>query len=1088
MTDHDTFSTRTIGFADRARLDRLIEVFAAALRAQDAPVIADFLPGAEEPDFRLEALAALARVEVEFRAERGKAPCLRARFDQFPELLERVNMALELVGVEFRARQGEGGIAPAEYYRQFPELNEPLRRLLPNITPRPPTPRRVPCSICGAPASSREDSTICGACGNRIETRDDPAHERPLPTNTTLGKYRLLERIGRGGFGDVYRAHDPQLDRVVAIKTPRRGAFVSAEEGERFMREARLIALATHPGVVPIHEVCRDGDVPFIAVEYIDGMTLADALTGRRFGGRESAQLMAEVAEIVENVHARGVIHRDLKPSNIMLQRRITGASPDSPLPGEKDSKFPRRGREFEFPYRARVTDFGLARRREGDASMTSERVVVGTPAYMSPEQAAGAGGVDHRSDIYSLGVILYELLVGERPFRGAEANLMEQVRFREPTPPRRLDQGISVELETVCLRAMAKEPELRFRSAGEMADELRRHLRGEPIRSRPLSRWNRLVRWVRGHRSTAALLAAVATLLSIVTIGSVAGAWNFRRLNLEANEIARRESAERARAREAESRARRQAELAVEQSALATNAERRAANEAEAALRSAAKAELEARTSRQVLSLVSDLFRSSDPLAFEGMGLRNEGEAATELSARRLLERAADQVEGATLDPLTRAYLFDLIGSPLLGAGNYERAERLLKGAYETRVERLPPNDPLIADSALHYGRLCHELVYPERAESLYREARATRERALSAAPMNAEARLALAEVDFHLARLIAENGAAAEAETMIRSVLTTRRDILGSEHRGSQIAEAALMILLAAQGKYGELSAVDPAASLKIVPTIAAFVAAQKSRKERDYDTSRREYLKSLEGASGVLSSEHPLIAMLEADFAGMLREAGDTAEAERYARHAFLTGRRMAPTHPRLLEVALPLAEIAESRQEHAAAADYLTTATRIARARFPEDTPRRVDLGSRLARALVGSKRSSEAAQVYLETLPLQRVRGSNAIAEQLLGELLPLLEAGPIDDPWLERARREIDLALASPGSPALPIAELRMALATALSRSDAREAATLKEQARDAIEAGYGPSHPFAARCRSAPPWRSDGPPDAGEN
>jgi WD40 repeat protein/tRNA A-37 threonylcarbamoyl transferase component Bud32 len=346
---------------------------------------------------------------------------------------------------------------------------------------------------------------VCPACGSTFWI-DQERTRTQIVEHRRLGKFELIDQVGSGAFGAVWCARDTELDRLVAIKIPHSGQLAGETETQRFVREARSAAQLRHPGIVTVYEVGRFGNLPYLVADFIRGTNLAVYLESHAIESRAASELVAQIADALDYAHAMGVIHRDVKLSNIILERGTT-------VTDTSDTR-------VLLPGRPLLMDFGLAIRRDADATMTQEGDVLGTPAYMSPEQAAGhSHQVDARSDVYSLGVVLYRLLAGEVPFKGPVRTIIDQVVKDEPRPPRRVNPSIPPDLDTICLKAMAKAPESRYATAREFGEDLRRFLTGEPIKARPTYFWERTWRWAK-RRPAAAALATVSLIAALTLVG----------------------------------------------------------------------------------------------------------------------------------------------------------------------------------------------------------------------------------------------------------------------------------------------------------------------------------------------------------------------------------------------------------------------------------------------------------------------------------------------------------------------------------------------------------------------------------------
>ncbi len=383
------------------------------------------------------------------------------------------------------------------------------------------------CPTCRSPQELAEippGGVRCATCGSAYSPAAMTEDWQPAEPVRKFGRFELLERVGSGGFGTVYKARDLALDRIVALKVPRAGNVVAPEDRDRFLREARSAAQLHHPFIVSMFDVGQVDDLPFLVYEFIEGVSLADWLSRGRAAPREVAALLADVADALQYAHERGIVHRDVKPANIMLEggTRSAGSGRSPGRSGDSSTATPRTDSSDSLT--PKIMDFGMAKREGADSTVTTDGQVLGTPAYMSPEQARGESRhVDGRSDIYSLGVLLYQALTGELPFRGTRRMQMHQAIYDDPRSPRSLNERIPRDLETVCLKAMAKEPNRRYASAGELAADLRRFLRGEPILARPPGILGKLLRWCRRKPGLAAAAGvSVVAAVAVTTLSSV--------------------------------------------------------------------------------------------------------------------------------------------------------------------------------------------------------------------------------------------------------------------------------------------------------------------------------------------------------------------------------------------------------------------------------------------------------------------------------------------------------------------------------------------------------------------------------------
>lgn len=358
---------------------------------------------------------------------------------------EEERLALLLTELSDRAARGEL-VDLEQVARQHPDLADELRDLWGAV-------------MLADAVGSHVNSVSRTTSSAHLASSATPPADAGLNLPAQLGDYELLEEIGRGGMGIVYRARQISLGRLVAVKMTLRGQLASESDRQRFEAEARAAARLDHAGIVPVYEVAEHQGRPYFSMKYVAGQTLADRIAQGPLAPREAALLLADIAEAIEFAHGRGVLHRDLKPSNILI----------------------------DADGRPHVSDFGLAKQIEDPHSLTRTGAVLGTPSYMAPEQAVGnRGQVGPATDVYSLGAILYALITGRPPFQAASpVDCVLMVLEQDPVLPRVLDPKVDRDLEMIALRCLQKPADLRYSSAAALAADLRAYLADEPIAAR---------------------------------------------------------------------------------------------------------------------------------------------------------------------------------------------------------------------------------------------------------------------------------------------------------------------------------------------------------------------------------------------------------------------------------------------------------------------------------------------------------------------------------------------------------------------------------------------------------------------------
>jgi len=681
-------------------IDAVCDRFEAAWLAGQVPDPSTYLTDARQ-DLRQTLVRDLLRLDLQYRLQRGEHPDAEEYRQRFPELSEVVD------AVFASSSNGQGSLST----RRVGRAGSPGRTTL-NL-------------LAGADLGGKDDFRL---------------HQ---PQGAGAPGYEVLEELGHGGMGIVYRARQLALNREVALKVIRNGGFATDFELLRFRNEAEAVAQLDHPQIVPIYEVGEIQGLPFFSMKLISGTSLDKRLAEFAATPRAAARIVAITATAVHHAHQRGILHRDLKPANILLDER------DEP----------------------HVTDFGLAKRIGGDGELTHTGTLVGTPAYMAPEQATQAkGALSTATDVYGLGTILYALLAGRAPFAGTTlVETLDLVRTHSPEPPSNFNLRVPRELEIICLKCMEKEPPRRYQSALAVAEDLDRWLDGIPILAQPVGPLTHAWMWCRRNRA----LASMAALFVLAILGGLLGVtWKWREADRQ------RQSAEALN------------EL-VTQRLLA-----QASPEFDPLAKNLTVRELLDRTGAQLGGWldgqpeVEAMIRETIGGAYLSLGQYDQAEKHLRTALRLDIEH-----RGAKARDTLR--VSNLLATLLDRTGRGAEADTLIRRNLADCGRALGRDDPITLDAAERLGSILVHLGKNDEAEAVFRKNVEDRSRVLK--PEHSDTLRSV----YHLSRLLRERRQFAPAEKLAYEYAHSVQCTMGSNHPDYVLALTNQGDVLRDQGK---------------------------------------------------------------------------------------------------------------------------------------------------------------------------------------------------------------------------------------------------------------------------------------------
>jgi tetratricopeptide (TPR) repeat protein len=742
----------------------------------------------------------------------------------------------------------------------------------------------------------------------------------------TVAGYDILDELGRGGMGVVYKARQPQLNRIVALKMILAGVHAGATHLQRFRTEAEAIARLQHPNIVQIYEVGEENGLPFFSLEFCAGGSLSRKLRGTPLPPRDAAALVEPLARAMHVAHERGVIHRDLKPGNILLAPAASGPE-ETGVPGLGTPK---------------ITDFGLARKLDGEpggsgsGDLTASGAVMGTPSYMAPEQAAGkVKELGPACDIYALGAILYECLTGRPPFLAVtDLQTVQQVIDDEPVPPTQLQRHTPRDLQTICLKCLQKDPRKRYVTALALAEDLHRFRNREPIAARPVSGAERLVRICRRRPLAAALLLGLVSVLAagVPWLISLTVLAENRRLDAED----KRRSAEAAEAR------------AVLEKENAQNAQKKAEEASETARTQEQIARSEAQKAREFSDLLLGVFESADPIGMQGYTFVSAQVGSAQLTAREILDRAVKKIQELKGQPEIQAAQLTSVGNVYRSLGLYPQAEKLLEQGYALRKNVYGGEHEEIADSLYFLGWLYHEQGRYPKARRYYDEALAMRTKLLGADSPKVTATL------FNLAWLAGLTGDHQRSEELFQGVIARRQTQHGSSmHRDVAVAKTGLALLYLEMGHpqkvrapcqealaiFRELSAKD-----KLAEAVGLYLTAHMCERAGQPGLAATSLEQCLALTASEVGDNHPYVGIVSYQLGSVLEGQSKFADAEKYYRQCVKIARASVGIgHPRVVMVAVALGRILNRKGQFRDATALFEEVLKAHQDRFGVDHP-------------------------------------------------------------------------------------------------------------------------------------------------